>query len=169
MTAPIRTSPPYAGPELETLVGFLDWQRETFRMKCADLAPEQLLQRASPPSTMCLLGLLRHLADVEYGWFREHFAGEDEQLLYDTEDGDFNVTEADAGSVAQTWALFDTQLKRARAIVAAATTTDLSVRTTKRGDHTSLRWVMLHMIVEYARHNGHADLLREAIDGTVGE
>ncbi|HEY2043925.1 MAG TPA: DinB family protein [Jatrophihabitans sp.] len=167
--APSRPEPPYAGDEYPTLVGFLEWQRATFRMKCSGLSPEQLLQRASPPSTMCLLGLLRHLSEVEMGWFRSRFADEEVRVLYGDDDADFNVTEADEESVSVAWALYEEQVERAREIVAGAALDDLTIGTTRSGDRPSLRWILVHMIEEYARHNGHADLLREAIDGVVGE
>jgi len=164
-----RTEPPMVGDERATLTAFLDFQRETLAHKCAGLTPEQLIQRSVPPSSMSLLGLVRHLADVERGWFRSTFAGEDLPARYssgDDPDGEFDnvaVELADEG-----FAAWHEECGRARRIVAAAPSLDATGRRAN-GEVVSLRWILLHMIEEYARHNGHADLLRERIDGAVGE
>jgi uncharacterized damage-inducible protein DinB len=166
-----RTDPPLAGTERATLSAFLDWQRGTLAGKCAGLSDDQLRQRAAPPSSMSLLGLVRHLADVERGWFRQIFSAQDVPDIYQTaddQDADFNGV--DDGDVAATFATWTAECERARQITAAAASfDDLAARPTRRGETPSLRWIMTHMIEEYARHNGHADLLRERIDGAVGE
>jgi uncharacterized damage-inducible protein DinB len=167
-----RFEPPGRADEASTLLGFLRWQRETLELKCAGLDPEQLAQRAVPPSSLSLLGLVRHLADVERGWFRRGLAGEDAPRLFGSRndpDGDFDGAAADPEVVAQAWAAWRAEVEYADRFVAA--TPDLlsvSVDDPDRGP-LSLRWVLVHMIEEYARHIGHADLLRERIDGRVGQ
>jgi hypothetical protein len=167
-----RVDPAGDGDESTTLQGFLRWQRETLELKCAGLDPEQLARRAVPPSTLSLLGLVRHLADVERSWFRRGLAGEDAPRLFATRadpDGDFNGAVADPEVVAQAWAAWRGEVEYADRFVAA--TPDLlsvSVADPDRGP-LSLRWVLVHMIEEYARHVGHADLLRQLIDGRVGQ
>jgi uncharacterized damage-inducible protein DinB len=162
-----RPYPPPAAPERETLVAFLAFQRATLRMKCDGLTPEQLRLRSVPPSTMSLLGLVRHLAEVERNWFRRAIAGEDAPPIYYSEadpDGDFAVDGADPGEAFVTW---QRECDAADAIAAAHSLDDFDTRPGEEGD--SLRWILVHMIEEYSRHNGHADLLRERIDGVTGE
>jgi len=165
-----RADPPAAGDERAVLTGFLDYQRQTLLLKCTGLTPEQLLQRAAPPSTLCLLGLIRHLTEVEYGWLHARFAGMDDVELYGPGDADLEVAEADEQSVAAAFALFAETVARSRAITADA---ELSAPTAqahpRTGERYSLRWILTHLIEEYARHNGHADLIRQAVDGAVGE
>jgi hypothetical protein len=154
------------------LTAFLEFHRDTLRWKCERLTPEQLLRRASPPSTLRLLGLIRHLTEVEASWFSHHFAGGPRVWAYASEedpDGDLNVTQADAASVADAWARYDEEVERSRAVLAAGDLDAMAAGVTRRGETFSLRWIVLHMIEEYSRHNGHADLLREAIDGETGE
>jgi uncharacterized damage-inducible protein DinB len=169
-TAPAahRVSEPFTGDERAMLEGWLDWHRQTLVAKCASLTAEQLKQRAVEPSSLSLLGLLRHMTEVERGWFRIHAAGEQVPAVYcsDTnKDGDFDdIQDADA---AADHATFLAEIEAAKAAVA-----DIPLEhefTTKRRSAISVRWVYLHMIEEYARHNGHADLLRERIDGTTGD
>jgi uncharacterized damage-inducible protein DinB len=165
-----RFDPPFAADEKTMLVSFLEYHRATLKRKCDGLSPEQLLSRAVPPSSLCLLGLVRHLADVEYAWFREVFAGEEQRYLYGPGDADLDVREADEAEVARAWKTFDEQAVAAGAIIAASDLDALSSRTARRSDdRPTLRWLVVHLIEEYARHNGHADLLREAIDGATGE
>jgi uncharacterized damage-inducible protein DinB len=165
-----RPDPPTSGDEKSTLIGFLEFHRATLRLKCAGLSPEQLLKRASPPSSLCLLGLVRHLAEVEYGWLVERFAGGEVRYLYGEGDADFDVFEADEQSVAEAFARYDQQVAESGRIVTGAELDALTVAAHPgTGEHFSLRWILVHLIEEYARHNGHADLLREAIDGVTGE
>ncbi|MFL6142193.1 MAG: DinB family protein [Labedaea sp.] len=164
-----RTDPPRHADERTMLASFLDYHRQTMEWKCSELSPAQLRERALPPSNMSLLGLVRHLADVERGWFRRTLGGEDAPRIYYSEedpDGEFdNVADADVDEAFGTWRA---ECARSRELLAAAP--DLEVDGTQRdGSKMSLRWIMLHMIEEYARHNGHADLLRERIDGATGE
>ncbi|MEU2614965.1 DinB family protein [Micromonospora sp. NPDC007271] len=157
--------------ERETLVGYLRDQRLTLELKCADLDPEQLARRSVPPSKMSLLGLVRHLAEVERGWFRRVLAGQDVPKLYsppDERDGAFDGAVADPAVVAEAWATWRAEVAFAEELVAA--TADLGTRARMSdGEEVSLRELLVHMIEEYARHNGHADLLRERIDGRVGQ
>ncbi|MFC9977415.1 DinB family protein [Spirillospora sp. NPDC127200] len=162
-----RIEPPREGGEPATLHGFLDYQRETLAMKCAGLTAGQLRERAVPPSTLTLLGLVRHMVDVEWNWFQKVIGGaggprpwglaDDGTLAFDAEDADPD----------EVFAAWRAECERSRVLVAAAES--LEVTGLHRTGVVSLRWVLCHMIEEYARHNGHADLLRERIDGATGE
>jgi uncharacterized damage-inducible protein DinB len=156
--------------ERDTLVGYLKDQRLTLQMKCAGLDPEGLARRSVPPSTMSLLGLVRHLTDVERGWFRRVMAGEDAPPRYRTEedrDAAFTGAVADPDVVAAAWDAWRAEVAYAEALVDAAC--DLGTTGDNRGEPMELREVLIHMIEEYARHNGHADLLRERVDGRIGQ
>ena len=170
-TADPRAEPPTQAGERATLTGFLGWQRATLELKCAGLSAEELARRAVPPSTMSLLGLVRHLTEVERGWFRRFMAGELAPPYFNaTVDGDFEAATADPEAVAQAWRLWRREVEFSDRFVAAAPDLDVTgAREDKHRGPMSLRWVLTHMIEEYARHNGHADLLRESIDGLVGE
>ena len=157
--------------ERSTLIEYLRVYRLTLEMKCADLDAAQLARRSVPPSTMSLLGLIRHMAAVEHNWFRRVMAGEDLARLYvsdEDRDADWNGAVADPAVVADAWAAWRREVAFAEALVAA--TSDLAIRGRGRGGSTpQLREILVHMIEEYARHCGHADLLRERIDGRVGQ
>ena len=157
--------------ERSVLVEYVRLYRLTMEMKCAGLDAEQLAQRSVPPSTMSLLGLIRHMADVERHWFRRVMAGEDAPPLYWTEgeaDVDWTGAIADPEVVAQAWDAWRDEVGYAERYVNGAG--DLGIRGTMRDGKTiSLREVLVHMIEEYARHCGHADLLRERIDGRIGQ
>jgi len=161
-----RISPPIAADERSTLTSWLDYQRATLAMKCEGLSTEQLRERAVPPSALSLLGLVRHMAQVEAGWFHDLPTGEHVRPAYSTEDdpdADFvGVDDADPDEAFERWRQ---ACRRSREIVVQAP--DMYYRGVV-GKH-SLRWIMIHVIEEYARHNGHADLLRERIDGSVGD
>jgi uncharacterized damage-inducible protein DinB len=165
-----RTDPPFDGDERATLTGFLRYQRETLEMKCAGLDAEALARPAVEPSTLSLLGLVRHLAEVERGWFRGVLAGRDDPPLFSSDaepDGDFHGAAADPALVDEAWAAWRAEVAFAERVVEAR---DLGATGhDPRYGPVSVRWVLVHMIEEYARHNGHADLLRERIDGVVGE
>ena len=165
-----RIEAPLDGDERATLAGFLDFQRQTLLLKCAGLAPEQLLLRAAPPSSLCLLGLVRHLTDVEYSWLQARFGGAEDVQLYGPGDADLEVTEADEQAVTAAFARYAEVAATSRSIVAGAALDALtSDKHPVTGERFSLRWILVHLIEEYARHNGHADLIRQAIDGAVGE
>jgi uncharacterized damage-inducible protein DinB len=164
-----RPRPPAAADERTMLAGWLDFHRATLEMKCAGLTPAQLVTRAAEPSTLSLLGLVRHMADVERGWFRRRLGGEHAPPLYysdDDPDGDFD--NLDPATADDAFAAWRAECARAREIAAALPSLDVVV-TDSAGRRLSARWVLVHMVEEYARHNGHADLLRERIDGATGE
>ena len=167
MTVP-RTEPPLTGSERELLTTFLDYHRATLAVKCQGLTDDQLRRQADPPSTLSLLGLLRHLAEVERQWFRRVLGAEPAPFLWGT-DGDFqapfrDVSAADPAAALAAW---QAECANSRAVTAAASLD--STGRNRSGEEFSLRWILIHMIEEYARHNGHADLLREHLDGTTGE
>ena len=163
-----RPIAPFTSDEREMLDGYLDFQRATLLWKCAGLTGEQLAVRSAEPSNMSLLGLVRHMAWVERWWFQVNAAGRDLPLLFQTEeDDDFDFNGADPAAAAEAFATFAAECEAARQAVA-----ELSLEHTvpnKRRGEVSIRWIYLHMIEEYARHNGHADLLRERIDGRIGQ
>lgn len=158
---------PRHADELSSLTAYLDYYRETFALKCTGVTAHRLSERSMPPSTMSLHGLIRHLAGVERWWFAINFAGEDLPMLYysdDDPDQDFQSLDGDPLDALEVWRA---ECERSRRIVAAAPGLD-AVGARDRNGTFSLRWLMLRMIAEYAQHDGHADLLREAIDGAVG-
>lgn len=170
MTTQERQEPPLRADERTMLEGWLDYHRATLAQKCAGLDDKQLREAAVPPSELSLLGLVRHLVEVERGWFREVMAGEDTPPLYYSEedpDGDFHVTDADTWDEAYT--TWQREIAYAREVAGRFSLDDLSKGLSRRGEQFSVRWIYTHMIEEYARHNGHADLLRERIDGVTGE
>lgn len=159
------------GDERTLLVGFLRWQRETLELKCTGLDAADLARQSVAPSTMSLLGLVRHMAEVERGWFRRTMAGENAPRLYwseDDPDGDFDGAAGEAEVVAQAWAAWRGEVEFADGFVSDAPDLEITGNELWRGS-VSLRWVLIHMIEEYARHLGHADLLRERIDGRLGQ
>ncbi len=163
-----RIGPSSTAGEREMLRGFLDYHRATLAMKCEGLSDEDLRLRSVPPSTLSLLGLVRHLAEVERAWFRRVLDGEDVPLVW-SDTGDFQVAYDTTGAHRdQAFAAWRAEVDRSRAIELAAESLDVTGYSPRWEEDVSLRMVMLHMIHEYARHNGHADFLREAIDGVVG-
>jgi hypothetical protein len=166
-----RHEPPPVGDERTLLTAFLRWQRETLELKCSGLGADALARRAVEPSTMSLLGLVRHMAKVEHGWFRRTMAGDDAPRLYCSEadpDGDFDGAVADPAVVSEAWDSWRAEVAFADAFVASAPDLDVTGHNSWHGA-ISLRWVLIHMVEEYARHLGHADLLRERIDGALGQ
>ena len=173
-TAPVvdRVRPPWQGDESTALVGWLEHHRSTLLAKCEGLTAEQLRMRSAPPSTLSLLGLVRHMADVERVWFRRRVAGEQLEDLYQTaQDPDADFNGVDSADPAAAFETFAAEVDAARAVLQGRSFDE--VFTGRRSDGTEisfdLRAVLVHMIEEYARHNGHADLLRERIDGVVDE
>lgn len=169
MTGPERATPPMTGDERTTIGAWLDFQRDTLLLKCEGLRDTQRRLASVPPSPLTLQGLVQHMAEVERNWFRRVLAGENAPPIYgpasDTtgHDGGFvlvdDVTFEDAVT---TW--------RREVDVARATCARYALDDTApfHGTRVSLRWICLHMIGEYARHNGHADLIRERVDGATG-
>lgn len=162
-----RVAVPKVGDERSVLTGFLDWYRATFEQKCAGVPPRRLSERGVPPSRLSLHGLLRHLTGVERWWFQIQFAGADVPMIYYSDDDPDQDFESLAGDVDEALAVWRAQCAVSREIVAESTldATGVALRT---GEPISLRHIMVSMIAEYARHDGHADLLRERIDGAVG-
>jgi uncharacterized damage-inducible protein DinB len=160
-----RQRVPLVADERTMLEAWLDFHRATLLMKCAGLSDEQLKLRSAPPSTLSLLGLVRHMTEVERSWFRRRIGGESHESagpLYYTperEDDDFDAVDA-----ADSARMFEAFLQEVELCKQAAAGVPLDAR---RGEH-SVRWIYTHMLEEYARHNGHADLLRERIDGARG-
>jgi uncharacterized damage-inducible protein DinB len=162
-----RQDPPRVADERPMYQAWLDFHRGTLLWKCAQLGDAQLKRASVPPSTLTLLGLLRHMSEVERAWFRRRAAGSTLPDLYCTDedpDGEFdNVADAD---VQQDLATFRTECLAADEAVRGMSLDDTF---SGRNGPISLRWTYVHMIEEYARHNGHADLLRECIDGATGD
>ncbi|WP_214321439.1 DinB family protein [Nonomuraea sediminis] len=164
-----RVPPPYAGDERTMLNNWLEWHRGTLIMKCEGLTEEQLRERSAPPSTLSLLGLLRHMAHVERAWFRHVLNDEDIPRLWgkDTrQDADFD--DVDTASAEEAFAVWQEEVEIARKLSAALPMEAIGKRQ-RNGEDVTHRWVLVHMIEEYARHNGHADLIRERVDGVVGD
>lgn len=167
-----RTEAPLDADELTQLFGFLDYHRATLARKTDGLDAEQLNQPL-PSSPMTLGGMLKHVALNEVSWFCDRFRGEPDGEPWDSvdwdADWDWDWHSAKDDSPEQLRALWQASVERARAAVAGAAIEDLAQGTLRDGGRPNLRWIVLHMIEEYARHNGHADLIREAIDGVTGE
>jgi uncharacterized damage-inducible protein DinB len=172
-----RPEPSLNADEPTTLLGFLEFQRATFAWKTADLGDDDL-RRSLTPSSMTLGGMMKHLALNEDSWFCERFAGEQPVEPWASVDWDADpdwewrtATEEPAAELREQWR---SSVERARRAVEAALATDPTLGQPARaftwnGETGTLRWIVTHMIEEYARHNGHADLIRESIDGSVGE
>lgn len=172
-----RENGPRLGDERTTLVDSLRRQRLTLELKCADLDADAMARRAVQPSTMSLLGLVRHLAEMERATFRTMLASQDAPRLYCSPadpDGDFNGAVADPEVVAQAWDAWRTEVNFAERFVAGAPNLDITADDPLNehgsgGNAMSLREVLIGTIEEYARHLGHVDLLRERIDGRLGQ
>jgi uncharacterized damage-inducible protein DinB len=161
-----RTDGGFVG-ERDTILGYLRDQRLTLELKCTDLDATQLAQRSVEPSKMSLLGLVRHMADVERVWFRIRMAGFEVPPLYRTEDNgdvDFDGAVADPAVVKEAFESWRSEIEFAEDYVMSID--DLGF---VGANGVALREVIVHMIEEYARHNGHADLIRERIDGRIGQ
>jgi uncharacterized damage-inducible protein DinB len=168
VTADNRVGPPSFGSERDTLRGFLDYHRATLAMKCDGLTDAELRQRSMPPSTLSLLGLVRHMAEVERTWFRRVFEDNDAPMVW-SEEIDFQAAfDASASTRAEAFAAWEAEVENSRCIEREAESLDLAGHQPRWGEDVSLRMVMVHVLLEYGRHNGHADLLREGVDGTVG-
>ncbi|WP_369200202.1 DinB family protein [Streptomyces sp. PU-14G] len=168
MTSETRTGPPRFGSERAMLRAFLDYHRATLAMKCEGLTDEELRQRSMPPSTLSLLGLVRHMAEVERAWFRRVFEDNDAPLVW-SDETDFQAAyDASASTRGEAFAAWDAEVARSRRIEREAESLDQAGYQPRWSAEVSLRMVMVHVLLEYGRHNGHADLLREGVDGTVG-
>lgn len=164
-----RPVPPMNADERATLESWLDFYRATLAAKCDGLSDEQLRTASAPPSELTLLGLLQHVAEVERNWFRRVLAGEQALPIYgprdhpEGHDGGFDLSPQSSHGAAM--GIWQNEIAQARANCAIRALDDTSA---VMGTEVSLRWIYVHMIAEYARHCGHADLLRERIDGVVG-
>jgi hypothetical protein len=169
-----RENGPRLGDERVTLVESLRCQRLTLEMKCAGLDAEAMARRSVPPSTMSLLGLVRHLADGERATFRVMMSGQDVPRLFGSGDGDFDGAVPDPQVVAEAWDAWRAEVDFAARFVSGAPSLDLTGDDPLNehgsgGGPMSLREALVGMIEEYARHMGHADLLRERVDGRLGQ
>jgi uncharacterized damage-inducible protein DinB len=171
-----RPEPPIAANEIDTLLGFLDYQRATLAWKCRGLDAEGLRAKVAA-SSMTLGGMLKHLAYVEDYWFSQRLHGNDRRPPFDTvdwkADPDWEWHSAAQDTPEQLFALWQESVARSRSMVAEALADGGLERLARQpwpnGESPSLRWILVHMIEEYGRHNGHADLIRESIDGETGE
>ncbi|MFD0337311.1 DinB family protein [Streptomyces sp. NPDC127117] len=167
-----RPVPPAHAGERAMLEAWLDFHRATLALKCSGLKDDQLRLASAAPSSMTLLGLVQHMADVERNWFQRVFAGKDTHAVFGESNVDGFGLDDDRG-LDEVMAVWQKEIARGRELVADASL-DESGRLSDQeagqvGDGAvSLRWIMVHMIEEYARHNGHADLIRERIDGLAG-
>ncbi|MFF7985632.1 DinB family protein [Streptomyces sp. NPDC007901] len=166
-----RHAPAVDADERTMLEGWLEFHRQTLAVKCEGLTDAQLRTASVAPSPLSLMGLVRHMADVERSWYRRVLGDEAAPPLYwsdEDPDGEFHLTEADTWQEA--YAVWQAEIEAARSAAAGFGLDDLSKgRHRRTGEQISLRWIHTHMIEEYARHNGHADLIRERIDGATGE
>jgi len=167
--APLRVEPVDYGPERTSLEGYLDYYRATLLLKCAGLSFDELKRRSVAPSTLSLLGLLRHMTRVEQTWFDVRFSGNDVARHYsDPQDPDAVFNDLDGSSLEEVYDLYLATCERSRRLCEGH---DLDERVARieRGADVDLRCIFVHMIEEYARHCGHADLLRECIDASTGD
>jgi uncharacterized damage-inducible protein DinB len=168
VTTDARVGPPSFGTEREMLRAFLDYHRATLAMKCEGLADGELRKQSMPPSTLSLLGLVRHMAEVERAWFRRVFEDNDAPMVW-SEKIDFQAAyDASTSTRDEAFAAWATEVENSRRIEREAESLDLAGYQPRWDEEVSLRMVMVHVLLEYGRHNGHADFLREGIDGTVG-
>ena len=164
-----RVRPPLVADESTMLTAWLDYHRETLAQRVAGVDPARVREATVAPSALSLLGLVRHMADNERYWFREVVAGEQVDQYWapeDNPDADFRGAHPDGpdADIAE-WRM---AVAESRTVLSGRSLDDLTVKVFPNG-RMSLRWVVIHMLEEYARHNGHADLLRERLDGVVGE
>lgn len=164
LSAPSRLDPPLVAAEREMLIAYLEFQRETLALKCADIPDSKHSEPLVPPSDLTLHGLVRHLAGVEQWWLHMQFAGEDVEPLFADPADDFGDL---TGDFDEALAMWRAQCEHSREIVAASSMDQTGTRI-QTGEPISLRRIMMLLIADYARHCGHADLLRERIDGATG-
>jgi uncharacterized damage-inducible protein DinB len=167
-----RPIPPAHADERTMLEAWLGFHRATLALKCAGLKDDQLRLAVAPPSSMTLLGLVQHMAEVERNWFQRVFAGQNVPPVFGESNHDGFALRSERG-LDEAVAAWRAEVSRGRELIAEAGL-DESSRLSEQGaghvgdEAVSLRWIMVHMIEEYARHNGHADLIREQIDGSTG-
>jgi uncharacterized damage-inducible protein DinB len=166
-----RVEPDRLADERTSLEQWVDFHRATLLMKCEGLTSEQLKMRSAEPSKLSLLGLVRHMSDVERGWFRRCAARQDVPFHYSRDDEpEADLLDTEWADAAEDLAHFVAECQRCREATAGLKLEEI---VPSRGHHPertrNIRWIYVHMIEEYARHNGHADLLRERIDGATGD
>jgi uncharacterized damage-inducible protein DinB len=171
-----RTDPPAQADEADMLVAFLDWYRATLLIKVDGLTDEQARTAAVPPSDLNLMGLVRHMSEVERNWLQRWFVKADAPGIYgddDDPDEDRDMHPGADDTLADAVSIFKREVEISRRITAEASPETAAAHVGESvnwaGFNPSLRWILIHMIEEYARHCGHADLLRERIDGAVGD
>jgi uncharacterized damage-inducible protein DinB len=168
-----RIDPSVAADERTTLLAFLDWYRATLLLKADGLTDEQARTTSVAPSTLNLMGLVRHMAEVERNWFQRCMLDRPAEPLFYTEDEELDLHPPPDATLAEAVAALLAEIAAADQVIAGHGLDDVSVRERRTEDggtfHPNLRWILVHMIEEYARHAGHADLLREAIDGVTGD
>ncbi|WP_175522649.1 DinB family protein [Streptomyces sp. CAI-85] len=167
-----RPIPPAHAAERAMLEAWLDFHRATLALKCSGLKDDQLRLAAVPPSPMTLLGLVQHMAEVERNWFQRVFTEQDVPAIFGESNADGYALSPDRG-LDEAMAVWQAEVARGRELIADASLDDSGRLSAQEAAHAgeqeiSLRWIMVHMIEEYARHNGHADLIRERIDGATG-
>jgi len=167
-----RPVPPAHADERTMLEAWLDFHRATLALKCTGLKDDQLRPAAASSSSMTLLGLVQHMAEVERNWFQRVFAGQDVPPVFGESNGDGFALQPDRG-LDEATAAWRAEVTRGCELIADASLDDSGRLSEQEANHVgdqgvSLRWIMVHMIEEYARHNGHADLIRERIDGVTG-
>ena len=165
---PDRVDPPFVAGERAMLESWLDFHRATLLHKCSGLDAAQLRTRSVPPSSLSLLGLVRHMTDVERYWFRYVMLGENVAPVYwdeTGEDGDFDAV--DTADASADLAAYGAMVETCRAAAVQVDDLDSLAVQQRYGRAVSFRWILVHMVEEYARHAGHADLIRESIDGAT--
>jgi uncharacterized damage-inducible protein DinB len=169
VTADNRIGPPSFATEREMLRAFLDYQRATLAMKCDGLTDDELRQQSMPPSTLSLLALVRHLAEVERAWFRRVFDDHGAPMVWSDQAMDFQAAfDTSASTGEEALAAWAAEVENSRRIERDAESLDLAGYQPRWEEEVSLRMVLIHVMLEYGRHNGQADFLREGVDGTVG-
>lgn len=169
-----RTDPPAKADEKTMLVAFLDYYRASLILKSEGLTDEQARMCAVPPSDLNITGLIRHMAEVERAWFQRWFVENGAKpLFYGDHDEDGDIHTGPNDTLANAIAAWEGEVKRSRELTATAQPDDaarhIATEPQRSGFQPNLRWILIHMIEEYARHCGHADLLRQCIDGVVGD
>lgn len=168
MVEDARSEPPFLAGERESLESWLDFYRATLPLKVGGLTPQQLCTASVPPSTLTLIGIVRHLTDVERYWFRTVVEGEVVPTLYCEQDHDGDFNDVDPASALDDLERFPVEVMASRARASDVADLDRPLPGLRHGRPVNLRWVHVHMIEEYARHLGHADLIRESLDGATG-
>lgn len=169
-----RTEPPAQADEKTMLVAFLDYYRDSLILKSEGLADEHARACAVPPSDLNITGLIRHMAEVERWWFQRWFIDSDVTgIWWGDDDPDADIHAGPTDTLADAIAVWEREVQRAREITATAQPDDVAKRVStepqRAGFQPNMRWILIHMIEEYARHCGHADLVRQAIDGVTGD